>query len=1789
MNSFINIQIRIMAQQAMRQIQQMQNQMGGAGGAFGRANTAAQGFRNTLSNTSAHVTRFGSQMQWTGRQVEYNFTLPIVAAGGAALKFALANEAAMKRVEKVYGDGTQSATAMENELASLGRAFEQLSNQYGVQRDQVTGIAADWAAAGASGLALAKVTEQTLKTMILGEIDAKKATQALIAIQAQYNLSTKELADTIDELNMIENQTGISMAGLIDGFSRAAGVARAAGVDTRHLGAMLAALVPTTGSAAQAGNALKTIFSRLLSPTREAAEVMGLMGIHLSDMQWKTSTVTDRLGIMAKAFEGLSDSQKGVVSSVVASRYQINKFEVLMKELTSKTGFYQKALKATENEQQVFKQSQKELNTVLESSPRRLQIIWTMMQNALADTIQPMIPAILAFAGSLAALMTRFSELNPSVQKLAIGLLFLLAIIGPLLRYLGATLTLIGTMGRTLAFLSAPILAAASALWVLVRIPVLAFLSVVSRGVMLFGFIVSRVFLTLPVIFSLGFRLLASLSWVGISTIITLWRAWASTMMLISGLAWIGIQRLFIAAQVQLLAIVRTGLMAILGFVRFWGPGLLTLMSITWSAVAAVTMGGLSVIPTITAAVLAAVITIWTAFSRVLIGTVLYEINRGILIGMAWMGRTMAAGMAAIRLIWTAGWAGMILVLQPAWLAIQRIVVVGIVAVQGVLTRGWVAIQATTAVAMAGLRTIIWAGTAAIYSLWATVQLAMLVKWRAMWAAMVLFGMNFMSRMRGLYVAFLMMTRTFSTALMAALTGPWGAAIALVILLVVMFWDELKQAWKAIVEGTIRAFNTLPEGVRNAMMAVVRVVRAAVMAVYKLFSWMNPWAHHSPSLVENVTSGVAEIKSQFASLGDIGTVFQQAGLDLEEFGLHVRKLQGVADAKEWADLREILSSIAPDALPSFEKLVSVLGPLRDLLEDINVDLRAQQMIVDGLKPGLDAANAAYDKQKNILDLLENATQKYQDQLDAAKQRLQDFANAPIEGMKAMGDAIFANTMEQKRLQLQLMQMEDAVGPLDKLQGRLDAINGQMELLSGEQANLRNAGAGSEILSQYDDQIALLEDQQRAIDEQIKPLQDLSDAIDELGRKGQMLDLENSLKFDPLKKQIDDVANSMNELPFEEILAGVIEQKAAVDELTQKYNEAKDALDAQRAVVDQLDAARQALQLTYDLENAKLDELKDKYAQVEDRIRSIEQAFRDLGQAAQDASGSYISPGAQNFLDAAGGDFPDPGGLGNVGREGELEDQSKMIDDFTKELADKTKNMFGMFDFLDPIKKGWNKAWGWLKSNIAPVFSEVGGIFGEKMKGLNPFAGAKSWVDAGKEVLGDIGGFFSDVWKLIGPDVIDVFTNTWDALKDGFKEIQPEVAKFKELIGPTGELIKNIWTVVKPLLAVVLVLLLLVIKSLVSALAEGIGPLIRGVADIIAGIIRVIRGIIEFIVGVFTGDWERAWNGIKDVLLGIWDIMWGALKGLFLGVIGLFKGLVMGIVEWAIWLWNELVGHSIIPDIVNGIKEWWDKLVGWTKAPFALIKDAIMAVVDWTKGKFDEWIEKVKWVRDRIAEYIGVITGKFWTIVDNIKSVWDNFWSWIDRIVDKLNGMKDRFSFGGIFDGLKNAFKDAMNWIVGKWNNLSFGVGDFKIGTPNIDFFASGGVTSGVAVVGEGRAQYPEYVIPTDPNYRKRAIQLFADLGKTLGVGGSREGALLASIVAGQKHGAFGQKVQMFASGGVTGRNWKFRGVGGNGVVFAPVTKHSEYHFHGDLTFPNVKSGQDAETFIRNLEAILDEG
>lgn len=1530
--------------------------------------------------------------------MEYNFTLPIVAAAGAATKWALDNESALVRIQKVYGDGTQSAQDMKNEINALSKAFVLLSDEFGVSQSDVLNIAADWAAAGVSGVALAKSVQLTLQTMILGEQTAAEATTSLISIQAQYGLSIAQLTDTINLLNMVENQTAVSMTGLISAFTRTAGVASSLGISTRYLAADIAALTPTAGTATAVGNALKTIFTRLAAPTDKISSLLKDMGINTKSFVYESANGQSKLLMVASAYDKLSDAQKNFVASQIAGVYQVNKFQTLMKELISSNGYYAKALASTSDKTKIYNQAQKELNQVLTSNPQRLKEIWVTLQNAAADIITPMIPLILYLAQTVQSLVSRFSNLNPAMQKAVLIGLAALAFVGPIVRYFGAFATLVGELSKAFGLLSVGTAKAVGGIVKMISLPISAFFGAFTSGLSLVGRGLSLTLRALPTLW--------------------MWALQASVSVLLP----------FVRAVDTILGTLWISLTSGMAFFKAASLGLMNLL--------------------------------WDGFENI-----------------------MVAGAGKVGAIW---WSS---------LKYMEETLVEFAAVSGHI---WTMIS-TNPLKLLGM---MWSGILTLFTR----------------------GLVFLSE--------------FGVAVVDVLTGPIGIAITAAVLLLVIFWDDIKKIWSNVINwftnssgnfagafkpltdavGAVRnfivkAFNSLPGAIQNAMIAVVNTIAAAAKAIYGWFQHINPWTRHSPSHVDNVTTGVAEIQKQFGELKTVESAFDRAASDLNKFAQAVKNVEHAAEASKYAAIRKELVAVAKDALPYFDQLLRDLYPLENQLAAVNVQLQAQQAVVDKLKDSLDAANTTLSTQSDVLDAMKNS--------------------------------------------------------IDDFSSKVNAINGDLEVLSGVQKSLRDAGAGSEILSGYQDQIDALKTQKKGINDQLTA--------------------------------------------------------------------ASNAYTVQKNLVDSLTASRDALQATYDKENASLEVIQKNYDAINDKIQAITSAISDfdsaantLSDAAKNATGSASGSGG---IPGAGANFPDVSGGGKLGRElPGIPDQSSLIDGFTKDLQGQLGKMFGGFSILAPVKKAWNASVDWLKKIVGPALAPVGSLFSAAFSNLpNPLKNVAftPYLDAIKGFLASIGRFFQNTWKQIGPPLQKIGSILGGEFINAWKKISPEIAKFKDLVGPLGQMFKDQLPILKYLAGIIGGLLVGSIIVLVNIIADILKPSLDFVIDVIANVIKIIRGLAEIIIGVFSGNMSLAFKGVEDLFGGLWNIIVSLFKNGVALLNGIVEGLVNGILDFFKWIYDELVGHSIIPDLING-------MIFWFQLGYTLIKESIQqigAIIMWVwtnvakpvfaffKTSIDGWVLawkggvaliKTLWsafesglssLWSNVSKTVGWISTKWKDITSGFSSMKSTVTGYINTFVSAVLGIKTRIAkaFDGMFDGIKNAFKSAINWVISKWNNLSFSipgvdthipgvgkVGGFTLSTPNIGLLAAGGMVANkaTAIVGEGRRGYPEFVIPTDPIYHKRATMLFEALGAQLGLYNIGGGNSAISQLSSQLNRSNGDKISMFASGGILGRGTiRTKGSGGVVLVAANSTKN-EYHFHGDLSFPNISSPDDAQKFLDNLETLI---
>lgn len=75
--------------------------------------------------------------------------------------------------------------------------------------------------------------------------------------------------------------------------------------------------------------------------------------------------------------------------------------------------------------------------------------------------------------------------------------------------------------------------------------------------------------------------------------------------------------------------------------------------------------------------------------------------------------------------------------------------------------------------------------------------------------------------------------------------------------------------------------------------------------------------------------------------------------------------------------------------------------------------------------------------------------------------------------------------------------------------------------------------------------------------------------------------------------------------------------------------------------------------------------------------------------------------------------------------------------------------------------------------------------------------------------------------------------------------------------------------------------------------------------------QIFDGVIDFIRGVFTGDWERAWNGVVEI---------------FSGLMGMLETVAKAPINGVIWLLNTAI--SAINDLIAGLNSISFKLPDW---------------------------------------------------------------------------------------------------------------------------------------------------------------------------------------------------------------------------------------------------------------------
>lgn len=257
-----------------------------------------------------------------------------------------------------------------------------------------------------------------------------------------------------------------------------------------------------------------------------------------------------------------------------------------------------------------------------------------------------------------------------------------------------------------------------------------------------------------------------------------------------------------------------------------------------------------------------------------------------------------------------------------------------------------------------------------------------------------------------------------------------------------------------------------------------------------------------------------------------------------------------------------------------------------------------------------------------------------------------------------------------------------------------------------------------------------------------------------------------------------------------------------------------------------------------------------------------------------------------------------------------------------------------------------------------------------------------------------------------------------------------ILKIEAFLGKLIDSLKLLWeSVLVPLINWIIANLLPVVAKIIDVVGTTAIKVLESLIKIIGDVTDTLSGIIDFLVGVFTGDWELAWQGIKEIADGAWSFIkdvvsgaWEIIKTVTKGALSIIKSIIST-------AWNAI--KALTSTIWNAIKKTlsglWNSLKSTASTVFNAIKTKVVGVWDSVKNKTSRtWESVATFVSNKVEAIKNAITNKFNAARDAVRSAFEGIVDFIKAPINQaisivnnavgminnaIGGIESAFSFG----------------------------------------------------------------------------------------------------------------------------------------------------------------------------------
>ena len=360
------------------------------------------------------------------------------------------------------------------------------------------------------------------------------------------------------------------------------------------------------------------------------------------------------------------------------------------------------------------------------------------------------------------------------------------------------------------------------------------------------------------------------------------------------------------------------------------------------------------------------------------------------------------------------------------------------------------------------------------------------------------------------------------------------------------------------------------------------------------------------------------------------------------------------------------------------------------------------------------------------------------------------------------------------------------------------------------------------------------------------------------------------------------------------------------------------------------------------------------------------------------------------------------------------------------------------------------------SSAEPIFTElkniVDTVFGAIKQSYD--SSVNPVFDSFTKGMTEIAEKALDAYNQYIVPVIDGMSERFQAFSNEY--LTPLIEKFLEFSSKTSEAIIALWeNFLKPFVMWFIDTMFPVIAEHLAAITDSFFEFFEKISDILRHVMDALGGLMDFITGIFTGNWKKAWEGIKAFFEGCWK----AMESLLILVIqSIYNWIVDQLnLVWGIWekIWNQ------IGEFFSSI---WENISNTAKRVFDNISLLIQIALDTIKTNWNNIWEGLADTTKKIFDGIwGAIKGAINNILSGVETMANGVVRGINKMIDALNEL----SF------------DVPDWVP-EIGGETFGLNIPNIPEISLPRLAQGGFvranTPQLAMIGDNR-HYGEVVAP----------------------------------------------------------------------------------------------------------------